>query len=132
VLPLRRNYQKNAGPGCIDVASLINFHRFAKQFLEIVKLFAPPGAETSLAGFKAAVDFVGRREDKNREELLTAIAEEVKSRGSQIEHLQATSEAHRSFMEEEMPGGAGCAAARRTDTTERAYSAARADSRARR
>jgi hypothetical protein len=78
-------------------------HSPVSRSREIVKLFAPPNAEISLAGFKAAVNFVSRRDDKNREELPRVIAEEVKSRESQIEDLQATSEAHRRFMEEEMP-----------------------------
>jgi hypothetical protein len=78
--------------------------RFAKQFLGIVKLFAPPETEIPIAGSEAAVDWVSRRQDKNREELLAVIAEEVKYRGSQIEELRTTSDEHRRFIEEEMPG----------------------------
>jgi hypothetical protein len=55
--------------------------RFAKPFLAAVKLFALPAAEIMPASFELVVDWVSRREDKNREELLAVIAEEVKYRG---------------------------------------------------
>jgi hypothetical protein len=78
--------------------------RFAKEFLGIVKLFAPPGAEIPLAGLEAVTEWLSARAEKNREELLDAVAEEIKHRGAQIEQLRATSEEHRRFMADEMPG----------------------------
>jgi hypothetical protein len=78
--------------------------RFAKQFLGIVKRFAPPGTEIPLASIEAAVGWLGQRAERNREELLDTIAEEMKYRGDQIERLLATSEEHRRFMADEVPG----------------------------
>jgi hypothetical protein len=77
--------------------------RFAKQFLSIVKMFSL-GNELTFAGIEAAVDWVSRREEENRQEFVEALAEQLRHRGSQIEQLLATSERHRRFMAEEMPG----------------------------
>lgn len=76
----------------------------AKQFLEVVKLLSRPGAEFTLGGIEAAVDWLSRREERNRWELVDAIAEEMKRHGNDIRRLLATSEEHRRFMAEEMPG----------------------------
>jgi hypothetical protein len=77
--------------------------RFAKPFLEIGKLFAPPGTKIPLAGIGAAVHWLDRRAEMNREEVWNATAEEMKYRGAQIDRLLADSEEHQHFMAEEMP-----------------------------
>jgi len=78
--------------------------RMAPQFLEIVKLFSPPGAEFPIGAIKAALDWLSRHEEENRRALVDAIAEEVKRHGDELRRLLATSEEHRRFMAEEMPG----------------------------
>ena len=78
--------------------------RLAKPFLAIVKLFTPPGGEFTFGGIEAAVDWLGRREEENRQELVEVLAEELKYRGSQIEQIMAESQEHRRFMAEDMPG----------------------------
>jgi hypothetical protein len=78
--------------------------RFAKQFLGIVKQFAPKEGEIPISGLEAAFEWLNGREQANREELLNVIATEVSFRGSQIDELIATQENHRRFIEDEMPG----------------------------
>ena len=78
--------------------------RFAKQFLEIVKLLTPPGTEIPLAGLDAACEWVNRRAERNREEFVDVLAEEIPRHGTQIEHILATSERHQQFVQQEMPG----------------------------
>ena len=77
--------------------------RFAKEFLALTKLLSPRSAEFTLDGIKAAVGWLGRREERNRQELVDAIAEELKYRSSQIERLMVESEDHRRFLADEMP-----------------------------
>jgi len=76
----------------------------AKYFLEVAKLFAPPGAGFILGAAKVVADLIGRREEANRREFLDSVAEELKYRAGQIQTLVAESAEHRRFMEEEMPG----------------------------
>jgi hypothetical protein len=76
--------------------------KYAKQFLRAVKLFCP-GGELPLAAVEAASEWVGRREEENRKELVDVIAQELQYRGNQIDILLAESGEHRRFMEEEMP-----------------------------
>jgi hypothetical protein len=61
--------------------------RFAKDFLALVKLLSLTGAEMPVNGIQAVLDWLGQREEKNREELVSVIAEELNHRGSQIETL---------------------------------------------
>jgi len=76
----------------------------AKQFLDIVKLFWPPGAPLTITGAEVAFDWANRRDEQNRRELVDAIAEELKHHRQTIEHLFKTSKEHERFMNDEMQG----------------------------
>jgi hypothetical protein len=77
---------------------------FAQQFLQIVRLFSPANLDLSLNGIQAALDWLSHRNEKNRQELVDVIAEEVKRHSKDILLLLDRSEEHRRFMAEEMPG----------------------------
>src|ERR1035438_10155056 len=57
--------------------------RVAKQFLTLLKLL--PGTGFTLDGIGTVVEWLGQREEANRQELVAVIAEELKYRGAQIE-----------------------------------------------
>ena len=78
--------------------------RLAKPFLTIARLLAPPCIAVTLGGIHAAVEWLGGREEENRQFLVDAIAEEMKYCESRIRQLISTSEEHRRFMADEMPG----------------------------
>jgi hypothetical protein len=77
---------------------------FAKRFLEIIKLFSPPGTEFTLDGISAALDWLDRQSTENLSDLVRVLADELKYRGAQIERLMHTSEAHRKFVAEDLRG----------------------------
>ncbi|HLM98845.1 MAG TPA: hypothetical protein VK335_06165 [Bryobacteraceae bacterium] len=78
--------------------------RYAKHFLNIIKLFAPPGTTLPIGGVTAVVEWLAQRSSQNISELVDVIAEELKVRGGQIDRLKEASDEHRHFIEEEMPG----------------------------
>jgi hypothetical protein len=75
----------------------------ANDFLRGLRLFYPVTAVPAVA-VEGALHWVSRRKHANRDELVGVLAEEMKYRGKQIEHLVEASEEHRRFMADEMPG----------------------------
>jgi hypothetical protein len=77
--------------------------RFAKHFLAIMKLFAPPEAQFTIEGLEAAVEWTDGRAAGNRDEFVRVLADEVKYCGGQVQKLLVESESQRRFIEEELP-----------------------------
>jgi hypothetical protein len=77
--------------------------RFAKPFLVIARQFAP-GGDLTLGGIESVIDWLNDRAERNCQELVDVMAEELKYCGRQIKALVDQSEAHRRFMADEMPG----------------------------
>jgi hypothetical protein len=50
----------------------------SKQFLAVVELLAPPGAEFALGSFEAAVDWLNCRAESSREEFMKVFADELR------------------------------------------------------
>ncbi len=78
--------------------------RLVKPFLTIARLLVPPGIDVTLGGIQVAGEWLSGREEENRQSLVDAIAEEMKYCESRIQQLISTSEDHRRFMADEMPG----------------------------
>jgi hypothetical protein len=76
----------------------------ARDFLRVVKMFAPKDAEIPLTALEGAVDCLSRQRAERREDLLNVVVEELKYRGPQIDHLLSSSAEHRQFIADEMPG----------------------------
>jgi len=79
-------------------------HRFAQSFLEIVKLFSPPGSELTLGGISAVFGWLDKRSSDNLAELVTVLADELRHRGAQIQRLMQETEEHRKFVADDLPG----------------------------
>jgi hypothetical protein len=79
-------------------------HRFAKPFLEIIKLFSPPGSEVTLGGIAAVLRWLDQRASDNLSTLVGVLVEELEYRGAQIQQLMEESEEHRKFVAEDLPG----------------------------
>jgi hypothetical protein len=78
--------------------------RYAKHFLNIIKLFAPPEAALAMSGVAAVVEWLNQRSHQNLSELVDVVAAELRLRAGQIDQLKEASDEHRRFIEEEMPG----------------------------
>jgi hypothetical protein len=90
-----------------DERQRILFSGRAKDFLRIVKISAKlfvPGAAVAAEAFEMAAEWMSRRPQENRNELIDVFVEELKYRGAQVDSLTASSEEHRRFMEHEMGG----------------------------
>jgi hypothetical protein len=75
-----------------------------KDFLRVWKLLTPPGIAVSISALEWAADWLSKQRAENRNQLVNVMADELKYRGEQIERLITTSEEHRQFMEDRMPG----------------------------
>ncbi len=78
--------------------------RFAKPFLESLKLFSDSESQFTLSAFSIAVDWINRQQTENHAELLKELAAELKYRGAQIESLRKGNEEHCKFVADELPG----------------------------
>lgn len=85
-----------------DARQRVPIPKYTREITQLVGLFGKKGATVSrLAG--VALSLLTRREEENRQELVNAIADELKYCAERIEKLSVESEEHRIFMESELP-----------------------------